>query len=112
MERQTGSGTYTPVPAPRCKTDKHERADYFRIFAGNLLTDEDYENLTREEWGSIFLLMLHQWTKGGTLPEDPKKLAGLARCSREELHDLMEKWPNLKPCVSQPTKMLSLDKNP
>ena len=105
MDRQTGFGTYNPVPAPSSTMAKAERADYFRIFARNLLADEDYENLTREEWGSIFLLMLHQWTKRGTLPEDPKKLAGLARCSREELNDLMEKWPNLRPVEGQPGRV-------
>jgi len=105
MEPQTGFGAYNPVPAPSPKMAKAERADYFRIFARNLLADEDYENLTREEWGSIFLLMLHQWTKGGTLPKDPKKLASLGRCSREELQDLMEKWPHLQPVDDQPGRV-------
>ena len=80
----------------RCKMDKPERADFFRVFARHMLVDEDYEHLSREEWGSVFLLMLHQWSKGGTLPADPRKLAGLARCSENELADLLEKWPKLE----------------
>ena len=80
----------------RCKMDKPERADYFRVFARHMLVDEDYEHLSREEWGSVFLLMLHQWSKGGTLPADRKKLAHFARCSVNELEGLLEKWPKLE----------------
>ena len=79
----------------RCKMDKPERADFFRVFARHMLVDEDYEHLSREEWGSVFLLMLHQWSKGGSLPADRRRLAGLARCSEVELEELLEKWPKL-----------------
>lgn len=89
----------------RCKMDRPERADYLRIFTRHLLMDEDYENLTREEWGSVFLLILHQWTKGGTLPDDREKLAGLARCSQEELDSLTAKWPKLAPVEGQPGRV-------
>ena len=81
----------------RCKMDKPERADYIRIFARHLLTDEDYEHLTRDEWGSVFLFILHQWTKGGSLPDDHAKLAGIARCTPKALADLLAKWPKLLP---------------
>jgi hypothetical protein len=67
-----------------------------------MLMDEDYENLSREEWGSVFLLMLHQWAKGGTLPDDRRKLAWLARCTPDELDDLLAKWPKLEPVDGQP----------
>lgn len=91
---------------PRCKLDRPERADYFRVFARHLLTDEDYEFLTREEWGSVFLLMLHQWAKGGALPDDPEKLAFLSRCSSvEEWNALVQKWPKLRPIPGCPGKV-------
>jgi hypothetical protein len=82
--------------------DRPERADYFRVFPRHMLMDEDYENLSREEWGSVFLLMLHQWAKGGTLPDDRRKLAWLARCTPDELDDLLAKWPKLEPVSGQP----------
>jgi uncharacterized protein YdaU (DUF1376 family) len=89
---------------PKCKMDKPERADFFRIFARHLLTDEEYEHLKREEWGSVFLLMLHQWTKQGSLPTDKVKLASLARCSVEELDSLLERWPKLMPIEGKPDR--------
>ncbi len=93
------------MAGPRCKLDRPERADYIRVFARHLLTDEDYENLTREEWGTVFLLILHQWTKGGTLPEEAWKLAAVGRCSEEELAKLLVKWPKLQPIVGQPGRV-------
>ena len=89
----------------RCKMDKPERADYIRIFARHLLTDEDYEHLTRDEWGSVFLFILHQWTKGGSLPDDHAKLAGIARCTPKALADLLAKWPKLLPIDGQPGRV-------
>lgn len=50
----------------------------------------------------MFFLMLHQWTKGGTLPDDRLKLAGLARCTPEELDELIKRWPKLEPVEGQP----------
>ena len=69
----------------RCKMDRPQRAEYFRVFAKHLLTDEAYEFLTREEWGSVFLLMMNQWSRDGSLPEDHQKLAIIAKWSIEEL---------------------------
>jgi uncharacterized protein YdaU (DUF1376 family) len=89
----------------RCKMDRPERADYFRVFSRHLLMDEDYETLNREEWGSVFLLMLHQWTKSGSLPEDPRKLAAIARCSEAELGELLAKWDKLQPIEGQPGRV-------
>lgn len=83
------------------KMSRPERMDFFRVFPAHLLTDEDYESLTCTQWGAVFLLMLHQWAKGGTLPDDRHKLAYLTRCSEAELTDLLEKWPKLQAVEGQ-----------
>ena len=87
------------------KMDRPERADFLRVFARHLLTDEAYETLSREEWGSVFLLMLHQWTKGGTLPDDQRKLCVLARCTLDEYCDLLTRWPKIQPVQDQPGRV-------
>jgi hypothetical protein len=81
----------------RCKLDRPERAEYLRIFCATLLTDEDFETLTRAQFGSACLLMFHAWAKQGSLPSAPRKLAALARCTMEELEDLRAAWPKLVP---------------
>ena len=81
------------------------KPDYFPVFPLHLLMDEDYEHLTREEWGSVFLLMQHQWIKEGTLPEDHEKLAAIARCSLEQLDALRARWPKLMPVEDHPGRV-------
>jgi hypothetical protein len=87
------------------RVERPMKPDYFPVFAANLVMDEEYEGLTRSEWGSVFLLMMHQWIKEGTLPEAPQKLASLAKCSRKELDSLMARWPKLKPVEDQPGRV-------
>jgi len=82
---------------PRCKMNQPERAAYLRVFCAHLLTDEDFETLTRAQFGSACLLMFHAWVKQGSLPADPRKLAALARCTIDELEDLRAAWPKLVP---------------
>lgn len=69
----------------RCKMDRPQRAEFFRVFPRHLLMDEACEFLTREEWGSVFLLMMNQWSRDGSLPEDHQKLAIIAKWSIDEL---------------------------
>ena len=87
------------------KMSKPERAGYFRVFASIMLLDDDYEGLSREQWGSVFLLMLNQWAKGGSLPDDPRKLASMAKCTPAELEDLRASWPKLQPIDGQEGKV-------
>jgi len=89
----------------RFKMDRPQRAEFFRVFPRHLLMDEAYEFLTREEWGSVFLLMMNQWSRDGSLPEDHQKLAIIAKCSIDELQALMEKWPKLKPIEELPGRV-------
>ena len=92
------------LTTPR-KMGKPERADYFRVFASVMLLDDDYCDLDRAEWGSVILLMLNQWAKGGTLPESKNTLARLAQCTVEELDALLVKWPKLKPIEGKPGRV-------
>jgi len=81
----------------RCKMDQPERAAYLRVFCAHLLTDEDFETLTRAQFGSACLLMFNAWAKKGSLPADTRKLAALAKCTIEELNELLAIWPKLVP---------------
>ena len=87
------------------RVERPMKPDYFPVFPMHLLMDEDYECLSREEWGSVFLLMQHQWMKDGTLPEDTEKLCRLARCTKEEFESLMARWPKLQPVDDQPGRV-------
>ena len=104
MEMRVMNAPMLTPPISR-KMKKPERADYFRVFAAIMLLDDDYVDLTREQWGSVFLLMLTQWAKGGFLPGDHNKLAKIARCEPDELEELLRVWPKLKKIKGQPGKV-------
>ena len=87
------------------KMNSPERADYFRIFPAIMLLDDDYVDLDRAQWGSVFLLMMNQWAKRGTLPADPRKLARIAECSLPELEELQRVWPKLQPVDGEPDRV-------
>jgi hypothetical protein len=85
--------------------DRPERAEFFRVFPRHILMDEEYEFLTREEWGSVFLLMMGQWIRNGSLPSDNDKLAIIAKCTTDQLESLLSKWPKLLPIEGQPGRV-------
>lgn len=49
---------------------------------------KDTLDLTTEEHGAYFLLLISMWNAGGELPDDPQRLAALAKVSRK-------RWPVL-----------------
>lgn len=87
------------------KIERPMKPDYFPVFPMHLLMDEEFEGLDRAEWGSVFLLMQHQWIKDGTLPADTRKLAAMAKCSEAELETLRARWPKLQPVAGQPDRV-------
>lgn len=50
------------------------------INVGDLFAETD--DLSPEEFAAYVRLQLHMWTRGGTLPHDPQRLARLARIDR------------------------------
>ena len=53
-----------------------------KLWIGDHMADAGH--LTRADQGSCLLLMMAMWRTGGRLPNDPRRLAVLARCSLNE----------------------------
>lgn len=53
----------------------------------------DTGHLSTEEHGAYLLLLMHMWNRGGTLPNDAKKLSRVARCSLKKWNSI---WPALE----------------
>jgi uncharacterized protein YdaU (DUF1376 family) len=63
-------------------------ANWMPVYIADLFADTD--DLSTEEFGVYLRLLLHMWTRGGVLPNDPQRLSRLARIDRASL-DLV--WP-------------------
>ena len=60
---------------------------YIQFYPTDYLTDTAH--LTLEEHGAYLLLILNYWQRGGPLPADNKKLAGICRAT-------VEQWLNIR----------------
>lgn len=68
------------------------KAPYFKFFVSDFIGDTMH--LTAEEVGAYVLLLCAMWNAGGSLPNDPKRLARAARVTTKRWHFV---WPNLAP---------------
>tara|TARA_R100000458_G_C8278543_1_gene255004 strand:+ start:6373 stop:7227 length:855 start_codon:yes stop_codon:yes gene_type:complete len=59
-------------------------APFIQLYVGDYLSDT--LDLTTEQHGAYLLLLLTMWKHGGSLPNDPKKLARIARVSPRRWH--------------------------
>jgi uncharacterized protein YdaU (DUF1376 family) len=66
------------------------RAPFMQLFPADFLSGTLH--LTTEQVGAYTLVFLAMWTAGGSLPNDPAKLARIARVSRQ-------KWDRIGPDV-------------
>lgn len=70
------------------KGDADNIANWMPVYVQDLFADTD--DLSPEEFGTYFRLLLHMWTRGGILPNDPQRLARLARIDRATFDTV---WP-------------------
>lgn len=63
---------------------------YMKLYIGDYLGDTHH--LSRGEHGAYLLLLMSLWRAGGRLPNDPERLARLAKCTPDE-------WVEIGPVV-------------
>ncbi len=59
---------------------------YMPLYISDYLADTAY--LTGLEHGAYLMLIMNYWQRGKPLPNDPKKLAGIARVQLSEWDDI------------------------
>jgi uncharacterized protein YdaU (DUF1376 family) len=66
-----------------------DKVDIFMpVYVADLLRDTD--DLSTDEFGTYLRLLLHMWTRGGVLPDEPERLSRLAGVDRSGLDRV---WP-------------------
>jgi len=74
-----------------------EPRPWFPLYARDFLADDNVAAMTAEELGAYVRLLLHAWTNPG-LPDDPKRLARLARISEDRWYEV---WEAVEPCWTE-----------
>lgn len=64
---------------------------WFKIYAAETLSDENFSSWGLAERGAWFTLLCHCW-KEGSIPADIGKLARLCSCNADAMHEL---WPSI-----------------
>lgn len=65
---------------------------FMQLYVGDYL--KDTRHLTAEQHGAYLLLLMSMWTAGGSLPNDPKKLARMAACTTS-------RWVKIEPEIME-----------
>lgn len=65
---------------------------WFKVYAAETLSDENFASWSPSERGIWFTLLCHCW-KEGSIPNDTDRLSRLCGCSAQEM---LEHWPSIK----------------